>query len=124
MLSYTESANFTRTYTEILGRRTLASTQKAIVIHSPFSGRSAQFKEALSYLQQADLALVDVIPIAALDGLPPQGPIWREQSIDIVVAAGGDGLLGGVITHMAESDLVLGILPLGTANDIALSIKI
>jgi len=33
-------------------------------------------------------------------------------------------LVGGVITHIAESGLPLGILPLGTANDIARSLRI
>ncbi len=108
---------------ELSGRRTLAKARKAIVIHSPFSGRSTQLNEALSYLQP-DIELADSISIAALDGLPAQGQIWQEQGIDVVIAAGGDGLVGGVITHMVESELVLGILPLGTANDIARSIKI
>ncbi|HLG62512.1 MAG TPA: diacylglycerol kinase family protein [Ktedonosporobacter sp.] len=102
----------------------MATARKAIVIHSPSSGRSAQLNEALSYLQQTGIELADIIAIAALDGLPAQGPVWQERGIDVVIAAGGDGLIGGVITHIIESDLVLGILPLGTANDIARSIKI
>lgn len=101
----------------------MTKVRKAIVIHSPFSGRSTQLNEALSYLQH-DIEPADVISIATLDGLSPQGPVWQEQGIDVVIAAGGDGLIGGVITHIVESDLVLGILPLGTANDIARSIKI
>ena len=94
------------------------------MIHSPFSGRSAQLNQALSYLQHPHLEIVETISIADLDGLPSQGASWKIQGIDIAVAAGGDGLVGGVITHIIESDLVLGILPLGTSNDIARSIGI
>ncbi len=47
-----------------------------------------------------------------------------QQGIDVAVAAGGDGLVGGVITHIAECGLPLGILPLGTSNDIARSLRI
>jgi diacylglycerol kinase (ATP) len=47
-----------------------------------------------------------------------------DAGIDLIVAAGGDGLVEGVITHIAESNLPLGILPLGTANDIARSLSI
>jgi len=65
-----------------------------------------------------------VISIATLDGLTDQGPRWKEQGIDIAVAAGGDGLVGGVITHIAECGLPLGILPLGTSNDVARSLGI
>ena len=102
----------------------MQSTQRAIVIHSPHSGRSAQLSEALSYLQQTGVEVVRNISIAELDGLPPQGAPWREQGIDIAIAAGGDGLVGGVITHIAASGLPLGIIPLGTANDIARSLRI
>jgi diacylglycerol kinase family enzyme len=95
-----------------------------MVIHSPFSGRSAQLSEALGYLKQASIEIVSVLAISSLDGLPPQGRIWQEQGIDIAVAAGGDGLVGGVITHITQNDLLLGILPLGTANDIARSLAL
>ncbi len=38
---------------------------------------------------------------------------------DIVVAAGGDGTMQEVVRGIAGSDVALGILPLGTANDFA-----
>ena len=44
--------------------------------------------------------------------------------MDVAIAAGGDGLVGGVITHIAGSGLPLGILPLGTSNDIARALHI
>lgn len=68
--------------------------------------------------------IAQVLPISELDTLPPQGTQWQEQGIDIAIAAGGDGLIGGVITHIAESTLPLGILPLGTSNDIARTLHI
>lgn len=98
--------------------------RKAIVIHSPYSGKSEQLHTALAHLRESGVEIVDVIPIAALDHLPAQGTRWRQDGIELAVAAGGDGLIGGVITHIAESGLILGILPLGTANDIARSLSI
>jgi diacylglycerol kinase (ATP) len=103
---------------------TLHKPQRAIVVHSPYSGRSAQLSQAILYLQETGVEIVHNIAISALDNLPPQGPTWKESGIDVAIAAGGDGLVGGVITHIAESDLPLGILPLGTANDIARSLRI
>ena len=97
---------------------------KAIVVHSPFSGRSAQLSQALDLLDQAGVQIIDVITIADLDHQPLQGTLWQERGATVAVAAGGDGLIGGVITHIAESDLPLGILPLGTSNDIARSLDI
>lgn len=98
--------------------------KKAIVIHSPHSGRSNLLTEALTDLQKTNIELVNVLSIAELDSLPHQGDDWRRNGIDLVIAAGGDGVVGGVITHIAESGLPLGILPLGTANDIARSLSI
>jgi diacylglycerol kinase (ATP) len=98
--------------------------RKAIVIYSPHSGRSMQREEALAYLQQAGVEIQRVISIADMDHLPPQGEIWKQQGVDIAVAAGGDGLIGGVIAHSVESGLPLGIMPLGTSNDTARSLHI
>jgi diacylglycerol kinase (ATP) len=102
----------------------LYMSQRIIVIHSPHSGRSEKLAEAITYLEQTGVEVVNTISIADLDHLPAQGPIWKENGIDVAIAAGGDGLVGGVTTHIAESSLPLGILPLGTSNDIARALHI
>lgn len=98
--------------------------RRAIVIHSPHSGRATELPSALSDLQQAGVEVVQETPIAALDNLALQGAVWQQQGIDVAIAAGGDGLVGGVISHVIESGMPLGILPLGTGNDIARSLQI
>ncbi len=98
--------------------------RKVLIVHSPHSGRSSELGQALTDLQQEGISIAETLAISDLDGLPAQGNRWAASGIDIIVAAGGDGLVGGVITHIAESDLLLGILPLGTANDIARSLNI
>jgi diacylglycerol kinase (ATP) len=98
--------------------------QRAIVIHSPHSGRSGRLSQALTLLEQAGVQVASVLSIAALNALPPQGTVWREQGMTLAIAAGGDGVIGGVITHLAASGLPLGILPLGTSNDIARSLRL
>ena len=98
--------------------------QRVIVIHSPHSGRSSKLPDAIKDLEQAGLEVVKSISIADLDSLPAQGKAWKESGIDVAISAGGDGLVGGVITHIAESGLPLGILPLGTSNDIARALHI
>ncbi len=105
-------------------KATMQTSQRVIVIHSPHSGRSSKLSEAITYLEQTRLEVVNTISIADLDNLPAQGTTWKESGIDVAIAAGGDGLVGGVITHIAESGLPLGILPLGTSNDIARSLRI
>jgi diacylglycerol kinase (ATP) len=98
--------------------------RKAIVIHSPHSGRADQLPSALAHLRRSGVEIAETTSIATLDNLPAQGKHWQENGIDIAIAAGGDGLIGGVISHIIESGLPLGILPLGTSNDIARSLRI
>jgi diacylglycerol kinase (ATP) len=98
--------------------------QRVIVIHSPHSGRSGKLPDALKHLEHAGLEVVNSISIAALDTLPAQGTPWKESGLSVAITAGGDGLVGGVITHIAESGLSLGILPLGTSNDVARALHI
>ncbi len=98
--------------------------QRAIVIQSPHAGRAMLLSQALTLLEQAGIEVANVLSIAALDSLSPQGAVWQEQGMTLAIAAGGDGVVGGVITHLAAGRLPLGILPLGTANDIARSLRI
>ena len=98
--------------------------KRVVVIHSPRSGRSGQLTQALTRFQAAGVEVAEILPIAALDHLPPQGERWRAEGIDCAVAAGGDGLVGGIVSHVAPSGLPLGILPLGTGNDVARAIGI
>src|SRR5438876_10270789 len=98
--------------------------QRTIVIHSPHSGKSEKLAEAITYLEQTGVEVVNKISIADLDKLPAQGTTWKESGVDVAIAAGGDGLVGGVITHIAESGLPLGILSLGTSNDTSRALHI
>ncbi len=98
--------------------------RRAMVVYSPHSGRSSQLLDALAHLRGTGIEVARTIAIAELDDLPSQGAVWREQGAQLAIAAGGDGLVGGVITHIAESGLPLGILPLGTGNDIARTLRI
>lgn len=98
--------------------------RRAVVIHSPHAGRSALLSHALSVLERvgSELALVLPIPVVGdADGLARQ---WKANGINLLVAAGGDGVVGSVARHAVEGQLPLGILPLGTANDLARSVGI
>lgn len=43
----------------------------------------------------------------------------RQQGFDAVVAVGGDGTHHGILDALAGGDVPLGLIPLGTANDLA-----
>ncbi len=98
--------------------------KQALVVYSPASGRARQLPQALSSLENAGLEIVQALPISDLREQSAQGQRWLEQGIEVVIAAGGDGVIGSTINHLAGSGLALGIMPLGTSNDIARSLAI
>jgi diacylglycerol kinase (ATP) len=48
----------------------------------------------------------------------------KRDSIDLVIVGGGDGTLNGVLQGLVGTGLPLGLLPLGTANDLAKTLGI
>ncbi|MTJ14327.1 lipid kinase [Anabaena sp. UHCC 0187] len=47
-----------------------------------------------------------------------------QQEIDLVIVGGGDGTLNAAVDAIVDTQLPLGILPLGTANDLAKTLGI
>ncbi|RCJ32033.1 lipid kinase [Nostoc minutum NIES-26] len=48
----------------------------------------------------------------------------HQHEIDLVIVGGGDGTLNAAVDALVETQLPLGILPLGTANDLARTLGI
>ena len=46
------------------------------------------------------------------------------KHVDMVIVGGGDGTFNAVVDSLGEMELPLGILPLGTANDLARTLAI
>jgi YegS/Rv2252/BmrU family lipid kinase len=47
-----------------------------------------------------------------------------QHQVDLVIIGGGDGTLNAAVDALIETQLPLGILPLGTANDLARTLEI
>ena len=93
------------------------------LIYSARAG-SARGGHPQALLERAGVPVALSLPVEALDIREPQGQRWRAAGCVAAVAAGGDGTVGAVATHAVSADLPLGILPLGTANDIARALDI
>lgn len=48
----------------------------------------------------------------------------RRSNVDCVIVGGGDGSISAAASALVETGLPLGVLPLGTANDLARTLKI
>jgi YegS/Rv2252/BmrU family lipid kinase len=48
----------------------------------------------------------------------------HRQHVDLVILGGGDGTLNAAVEGLVKAQLPLGILPLGTANDLARTLKL
>ncbi|QYO64868.1 diacylglycerol kinase family protein [Leptolyngbya sp. 7M] len=54
----------------------------------------------------------------------PQLICQYQEQIDLVIVGGGDGTINAAIEGLLETQLPLGVLPLGTANNLARSLNI
>lgn len=61
----------------------------------------------------------NVEPVPPPEQLPALLQSAQEEGFDTVVAAGGDGTVRTIAQHLVGSPLRLGILPMGTANNVA-----
>ncbi|MBP5977527.1 lipid kinase [Brasilonema sp. CT11] len=50
--------------------------------------------------------------------------IRHQHEVDLVIIGGGDGTLNAAVDALVETQLPLGIIPLGTANDLARTLEI
>lgn len=66
----------------------------------------------------------DVEPIVEPEKLPERMRMAELEGYDTVAAAGGDGTVRSVAQALIGSKLRLGVIPVGTANNIARSLKI
>lgn len=47
-----------------------------------------------------------------------------QSGIKLIVVAGGDGTIGSMIEHMVGRDVILGVIPTGTRNNVAFNLGI
>lgn len=81
-----------------------------------------QLTEALDLLKQAGFSLLEESTDEP-QNLPNIIRQYQEQ-VDLVIVGGGDGTLNAAIDGIVKTNLPLGILPLGTANDLARTLNI
>ncbi|MEA5532515.1 lipid kinase [Crocosphaera sp. XPORK-15E] len=98
-------------------------TKKALLLVNRHSRKGQHnFAQAVDILNDLGFELI-ILPIQSAEELPK---LVRQHGskIDLVIVGGGDGTLNAVVDSLVEMSLPLGILPLGTANDLARTLNI
>jgi YegS/Rv2252/BmrU family lipid kinase len=95
--------------------------RRIVLLTSPHSGSAESLDLAKHAMQECGLEVVAEIPVDSSDELAK----WVDQDDPpLIVAAGGDGTIGAAADWIAGTGALLGILPLGTSNDVARSLGI
>jgi diacylglycerol kinase family enzyme len=92
---------------------------RAIIFHNPAAGKKSHDRddiEAALKLAEVDSSYVSTKKDGLSDAL--------KKRADFFVVAGGDGTIGKVLRKMPDRSVPVGIVPLGTANNIARSLGI
>jgi diacylglycerol kinase (ATP) len=92
---------------------------RALLVHNPTAGTKGHDKDSIvDALHLADFKVhyVSTKEDHVKDAL--------KDARDLVVAAGGDGTVAYVFTHLPDHSIPIGVLPLGSANNIARSLGI
>jgi diacylglycerol kinase (ATP) len=96
----------------------------ALVINAGSRRGAAARELAVDQMQRAGVPISSVHHV--LSGAELPGTLDRvvADGHDLVVVGGGDGTVSYAAGRVAGTDVVLGVLPLGTANDLARTLEI
>src|SRR5947209_45856 len=98
---------------------------KMLIIINPDAGSSSDaskraIEEELSkWNLRAELAF-----LTSSDSIRNRVKEAKSDGVEVVVAAGGDGTVNVVASHLAHSEVKLGVLPMGTLNHFARDLRI
>ena len=102
-------------------------TPKVFIVLNPTAGKEVQATEVRSALARyfpPPQWRTEIYETTGKEDLPSLVRTACKQGARLVVAAGGDGTLVDVANGLVNGNVPLGILPLGTGNDLARSLGV
>lgn len=97
--------------------------RRALLVANPNSrAGDGALSRALASLSARDVAVIATACGSAAEVSP--AIVAHRAEVDCVIVAGGDGTMNAAAKGLVETGLPLGILPLGTANDLARTLAI
>ena len=108
------------------GGRRLASNPGLTGLLINAGARRGALAEAavIAALRRQGLAPGHLARVRRPRGLVPAVDAMLKLGVDRIIVGGGDGTLSTVAPRLARRDVVLGVIPLGTANDFARTLGI
>jgi YegS/Rv2252/BmrU family lipid kinase len=98
-------------------------TKRALLLINRHSRKGKEnFAQTVDLLNHWDFEIISV-PLKKVEDIPFLMEKYRSN-IDLVIVGGGDGTLNAMADMLVETQLPLGIIPLGTANDLARTLGI
>lgn len=94
--------------------------RRAVLLTSPHAGSAGRLGRARRAMIDDGIEILEEVPVHDHARLAD----WVTRTPVTIVAAGGDGTVGAAADHVANTDAVLAVLPLGTSNDFARSIGV
>ena len=98
-------------------------SKRALLLINRRAGRGAPaLSQAVESLHHLDFELITA-PVKNAQHIAARIQQYGPQ-LDLVIVGGGDGTLNAAVDSLVQYQLPLGILPLGTANDLARTLSI
>jgi YegS/Rv2252/BmrU family lipid kinase len=98
-------------------------TKRALLLINRHARKGREnFAQTIELLNSWDFEIIST-PFKNIQDIPLIIHKYRPN-IDLVIVGGGDGTLNAVVDVLVEVQLPLGIIPLGTANDLARTLGI
>jgi YegS/Rv2252/BmrU family lipid kinase len=98
------------------------NTRRALLLINKRARRGSEsYEPIVEKLRQGG---IKIITPEGPEDLPVQDKIRQTKGYDLIIIGGGDGTLNTAAPALIEAGLPVGILPLGTANDLAKTLSI
>lgn len=90
-----------------------------LIIHNPSAGyHQPRWREPVTRVLEA-LGPVEYVMPSSAEGTTAAARDAEARGVDLIVAAGGDGTVHRVVNGLTSVNSHVGLLPVGTANDLA-----
>jgi YegS/Rv2252/BmrU family lipid kinase len=121
----TDSPSPSRREEKLALERDIKEMRRAVLIVNTRSRQAARaYADAKARLTEAGIVLAASYPVRNAERLHE---IVREEfgkGSRFIIVGGGDGTISSVVDHFAYTNIVFGVLPLGTANSFARTLGI